>query len=92
MEHDLPDVGEVVIATYRCAGEPYLYHGFLSREDDGENVVWCCNYSQPRWNDFAKQWQSEDGEYDDEYEVAAWVRLPAPPTADQAPQGRKEQQ
>ena len=84
---DLPDIGECVIATYRCGGER-VFHGFLSREDDGENVVWCQSYTPPRWNTVAAQWQSDDAEYDDEYEVIAWVRMPEPPAT--APRGQEE--
>ncbi len=91
-KQELPEVGECVIATYRTAGESRVFHDFLSREDDGDYIVWCRSYSVPHWSNSAKRWQSDDAEYDDEYEVLAWVRMPEPPPADQAPQGRKEQQ
>ena len=34
----LPEIGECVIATYRCGG-PRVFHGFLSLEEDGDRVV-----------------------------------------------------
>ena len=83
MSHQaLPDIGECVIATYRAAGESRVFHGLLSREDDGDSIVWCRSYSVPHWSNSAKRWQSDDAEYDDDYEVIGWVRLPEPAKED----------
>lgn len=81
-EQDLPDIGECVIATYRCGLDPRVFHAFFSREDDYEgSIVWCRNYGNPEWCSKTGQWQAKEAEYDDNYEVIGWARLPEPKEA-----------
>jgi hypothetical protein len=80
---DEPPLDEVVFAMTESKDRIYLMmycevdRGF--DEDSGKMITyhgWCCVYDTPYYDPKKGKWDSDDVQYDDEYEIKYWMSLP----------------
>ena len=79
VDDDLPEEGEAVLLWDGSCG----MLGSIEYIADGEPSAgwsWCRSYTAPDCSS-GKAWRCDDAEYDDDYEITHWFRLPAPPSA-----------
>lgn len=56
---------------------------FIGLRDDGDadGWVWCKSYYVPYFSEPKQEWESDDAEFDDDYQPTHWMPLPTPPRA-----------